>query len=142
MSTMNDSPVKRENRFRIRINSIRQRSNSKWKQFSNFYAKLLIRFSWSILSLALLLSVGLTVCFFMFMNIRTFDQNDFIMTNGRAMKNAFHIQDIFGNDTDLRMHQQLHLYPGLDIIIKRNLNNTPGTDNDTNMLDNEILQEV
>jgi hypothetical protein len=71
------------------------------------------------------------------MQVRPFDQNDFLIPNGQAIKNAFRITQLFGNDTELRMHQQLNLYPGLDIIIKRKFNS-----NETNMLTNEIIDEV
>ena len=59
------------------------------------------------------------------------------MPNGPAMRNAFHIRRIFGTDKVLRMHQQLNIYPGLDIIVKRKSNQT-----ETNMLTDEIIQEV
>jgi hypothetical protein len=131
------SSMKQTNPFQMRINTIRQQSNSKWKQFSNIYSKFLIRFSWSILAVTSFITIGLTIYFLLFMQIRSFDQNDFLVSNSRAMKNAFHIRQIFGNDTELRMHQQLNLYPGLDIIIKRKLNT-----NETNMLSNETLEEV
>jgi len=134
---MNISSMKRTNPFQMRINTIRQQSNSKWKQFSNIYSKFLIRFSWSILAVTSFITIGLTIYFLLFMQIRSFDQNDFLISNSQAMKNAFHIRQIFGNDTELRMHQQLNLYPGLDIIIKRKLNT-----NETNMLSDEILEEV
>lgn len=125
------------NRFQVQMNALRQRSNSKWKQFSNFYAKILIRFPWSILALSSFLTIGLTIVFFLLMKIRSFDQTDFFISNGQAMKNAMTIKNIFGDDTRLRMHQQLHLYPGLDIIIKRKANG-----NQTNMLTPEIVDQV
>jgi len=131
------SSTERTNRFQMRINSIQQQSNSKWKQFSNIYSKFLIHFPWSILSVSSFITIGLTIYFLLFMQIRSFDQNDFLITNGQAMKNAFHIKQIFGNDTELRMHQQLNFYPGLDLIIKRKLNT-----NQTNMLIKEIIDEV
>ncbi len=131
------STIKRTNRFRMRLNSIRQHSNSKWKQFSNLYSKFLLRFPWSILAISSFITIGLTVCFFLLMQVRPFDQNDFLIPNGQAIKNAFRITQLFGNDTELRMHQQLNLYPGLDIIIKRKFNS-----NETNMLTNEIIDEV
>jgi hypothetical protein len=117
------SSTERTNRFQMRINSVQQQSNSKWKQFSNIYSKFLIHFPWSILSVSSFITIGLTIYF--------------LITNGQAMKNAFHIKQIFGNDTELRMHQQLNFYPGLDLIIKRKLNT-----NQTNMLIKEIIDEV
>ncbi len=129
--------MKQTNQIQMRINTIREKSNSKWKQFSIIYSKFLIRFPWSILAFSSLICVVLTGCFLLLMRTRSFDQNDFLMYNGLAMKNAFRIKEIFGNDTDLRMHQQLNLYPGLDIIFKRKLNT-----NQTNMLNNDIIQEV
>ncbi len=131
------SSTKRTNRLQMRINSIRQQSNSRWSQLINIYSKFLIRFPWSILAVSSFVTIGLTVCFLLLMQIRSFDQNDFLILNGPALKNAFHLRKIFGNDTELRMHQQLNLYPGLDIIIKRK----PNT-NQTNMLVNEIIDEV
>ena len=131
------SSTKQTNRFQMRINSFRQHSNSKWKQFSNFYSKFLIRFPWSILAISSLLTIGLTICFLLLMEIRSFNQNDFLIPNGQAMKNALSIKEIFGDDRELRMHQQLNLYPGLDIIIKRKINSTQ-----TNMLTNEIVDQV
>ncbi|CAF3412727.1 unnamed protein product [Rotaria sp. Silwood1] len=142
MVTINNSPMKQTNRFKTRMNCIRQISNSKWKQFSNIYSKFLIRFSWSILSLSLLITVGLTVCFCLLMQIRSFDQNDFIMGKSSTMQNAARLRKIFGNDTELRIHQQLNIYPALDIIIKRKLNNTARNDNLTNMLNERILEEM
>ncbi len=131
--------MKRTNPIQTRISSIRQKSNSKWKQFANIYSKFLIRFPWSILTLSSFISVGLTVCFLVLMQIRPFDQNDFLIPNGPAMRNAFRIRHIFGSDTELRMHQQLNLYPGLDIIIKRKFDTT---NNQTNMLNNQVIEEV
>ena len=76
------------------------------------------------------------------MEVRPFDQNDFFMPNGLTLTNARRIKTLFGNDTELRMHQQLNLYPGLDIIIKRKVNNNDRSDNQTNMLDNQTVEEV
>jgi hypothetical protein len=137
MFTNKDSSMKQTNPFQMRIDTIRQKTNSKWKQFSIIYSKFLIRFPWSILAISSFISIGLTVCCLLLMHTRPFDQNDFLMSNGPALKNAFHIKEIFGNDTELRVHQQLKLYPGLDIIIKRKSNT-----NQTNMLDNDVIREV
>ncbi|CAF3779960.1 unnamed protein product [Rotaria sordida] len=142
MATLNNSSMKQTNRIKTRMNSIRQMSNSKWKQFSHIYSKFLIRFSWSIFSISLLITVGLLVCFFLLMEIRAFDQNDFIMQNGLTMKNAIRLRKIFGNDTEFRIHQQLNLYPALDIIIKRKLDINATSDNSTNMLNETIIAEM
>ncbi|CAF5127755.1 unnamed protein product, partial [Rotaria sp. Silwood1] len=75
------------------------------------------------------------------MQIRSFDQNDFIMGKSSTMQNAARLRKIFGNDTELRIHQQLNIYPALDIIIKRKLNTTARNDNLTNMLNEQILEE-
>lgn len=131
------SSTKRTNHFQMRINSIRQLSNSKWKRFANVYSRFLLRFSWSILLGSALLAIGLTICCFLMMQIRPFDQNDFLILNGPAMTNARYLRQIFGNDTELRMHQQLELYPGLDLIIKRKANA-----NETNMLNTQIIDEI
>lgn len=101
------------------------------------YSRLLLRFPWLILAVSSILAVGLTICFFLMMQIRPFDQNDFLIPDGPSMTNARYLQQIFGNDTGFRMHQQLTLYPGLDIIIKRKANA-----NETNMLSTEIIDEV
>jgi hypothetical protein len=129
--------MKQIDRFQMRVNSIRQQTNSKWKQFSNIYSKFLIRFPWSIFAVSSFITIGLTIYFLLFMEIRQFDQNDFIISNGQAMKNARHIKELFGNDKNYRIHQQLNLYSSLDIIIKRKLNT-----NQTNMLSEKIIDEV
>ncbi|CAF4365486.1 unnamed protein product, partial [Rotaria sp. Silwood2] len=141
MVTINNSSVKPANRFKTCMNSIRHLSNSKWKQFSNIYSKFLIRFSWSIFSLSLLITIGLTVCFFLLMQIRSFDQNDFTLRRSLTMKNAARLRKFFGNDTELRIHQQLNIYPGLDIIVKRKLVTNARSDNLTNMLNEQIMDE-
>ncbi|CAF3017265.1 unnamed protein product [Rotaria sp. Silwood2] len=142
MVTINNSSVKPANRFKTCMNSIRHLSNSKWKQFSNIYSKFLIRFSWSIFSLSLLITIGLTVCFFLLMQIRSFDQNDFTLRRSLTMKNAARLRKFFGNDTELRIHQQLNIYPGLDIIVKRKLVTNARSDNLTNMLNEQIMDEM
>lgn len=120
------------------IKSIQQKTN----QFWDYYSKFLIRFSWLILFLSLLLTVGLTICFLCFMQIRKFDQTDFIVQNGQALKNIQLIEKVYGSDKGLRVHQQMDLYPALDIIIKRKLSTNHGTINETNMLNNQIIDEV
>lgn len=125
------------NRLEMYVNSLRQKSNLKWKQFSNIYSQFLIRFPWKILALSLFLTIGLTIYFLLFMEIRSFDQNDFLLSNSPARKNALKLQQIFGNDMELRIHQQLNLYPALDIIIKRKSDT-----NQTNMLNEDIVDEV
>ena len=66
--------MKGTNRLQMGISSIREKSNSKWKQFASIYSKFLIRFPWPILALSSFISVGLTVCILLFMQIRPFDQ--------------------------------------------------------------------
>ncbi|CAF3683305.1 unnamed protein product [Adineta steineri] len=134
--------MKQTNRIQMRMDSIRQKTNLQWKQFANIYSRFLIRFSWSILAISSFITIALTVCFLLFMRIRPFDQNDFLMPNGPAMRNAFQLRRIFGNDTELRMHQQLNLNPGLDIIMKRKINTTEKDSNQTNMLSYEIIDEI
>ena len=129
-------------RFQMYMNAIQKNSKSKWKQFSYIYSKILIRLPWSILSFSLFITIGLSVCFFLLKKISLFNESAFIMHNSPAMKNAFRIRQIFGNDVELRIHQQLNLYPGLDIIIKRKLNTTERSYNQTNMLNDQIIQEV
>ncbi len=106
------------------------------------YSKFLIRFSWLILILSLLLTVGLTIYFLCFMEMRPFDQTYFLVQNGRSLKNIRLIEKVFGNDKNFRVHQQMDLYPALDIIIKRKLTTNHPTLNETNMLNSQIIDEV
>jgi hypothetical protein len=113
----------------------------KTNQFWNSYSKFLIRFSWLILIFSLLFTVGLTSYFLCFMQIRHFDQTDFLVQNGQAAKNIQRIEKIFGNDKEFRVHQQMDLYPALDVIIKRKISTNP-TINETNMLNIPVIDEV
>jgi len=97
-----------------------------------------IRFAWLILIVSLILTVSLSISFICLMKIRIFDQTYFLVRNGRAEKNIQQIEHLFGSDKDLRVHQQMDLYPALDIIVRRK----PNTLNDTNMLDTQIINEV
>ena len=135
-------PMKENNRFQMRINSMRQKSNSICQQLSTGYATFLIHYAWAILAFSSLLAVGLTVYFRLFMHIRSFDQDDFRLPNGPSMQNARRLREIFGNDSELRVHQQLNLYSGLDIIMKRKGNPDEIDTNQTNMLNDDIIQEV
>jgi hypothetical protein len=126
------------NRFQMGYKSMEQKINLFW----NSYSKFLIHFAWLILILSLLLTIGLTICFFCLMQVRQFDQTDFLVSNGQALKNIQRIEKIFGNDKGFRVHQQMDLYPALDIIIKRKLSNNHGNLNETNMLNNQIIDEV
>lgn len=137
-----DSPVKQNNRVQLRIRAIRNCSNLIWKRYANIYSKLLIRFPWIILTLGLLVTIGLSICCFVLAEIQSFDQNSFVLSKGVTMKNARRIKEIFGNDTESRMHQQLNLYPGLDIIIKRKVDSNETNFNATNMLDEQVIEEV
>ena len=134
--------MKGSNRFTQRLNTIRQRSNSFWKQCSIKYSRFLLNYPRIILALSLLITIGLTGYFLTFMRIRSFDQNDFLMSNGESMINARRLRELFGDDTQLRVHQQLNLYPGLDIIIKRKVHTDILHRNQTNMLDDLIIEEV
>jgi hypothetical protein len=129
---------KDNNRFDMSIKSIQQKTN----QFWDYYSKFLIRFAWLILIISLLLTVSLTIYFLCFMQIRKFDQTDFLVQNGQALKNIRQIEKVFGSDKGLRVHQQMELYPALDIIIKRKLSTNQGNINETNMLNNDIIDEV
>ena len=84
----------------------------------------------------------LTVYFFCFMRVRSFDQGDFFLSNSQALRNAQRIRTIFGNDMNQRVHQQVDLYPALDVIIRRKV--PAGSDqlNETNMLHHETIHEV
>ena len=128
------SNITRDNNNR----SIRQKTNQLW----NIYAKFLIRFAWLIFILSILLTVGLTICFLSLMEIHQFDQTDFLVSNGRALKNIRRIKNIFGNDKEYRVHQQMDLYPALDVIIKRKLSTNHGNASERNMLNNQIIDEV
>ena len=135
-------PMKPNNRFQMRINAMRQKSNSICQQLSSGYSMFLIRYPWAMLALSSLLAVGLTVYFRLFMQIRSFDQDDFRLPNGPSMQNARRLKEIFGNDSELRVHQQLNLYSGLDVIMKRKFNPNEIDANQTNMLNDDIIQEV
>lgn len=71
------------------------------------------------------------------MRLSTFDQQDFFLPNGPALENARRIVKLFGNEKYYRVHQQMDLYPALDVIIRRK-----SSTNDTNMLNSEVLDEV
>ncbi len=114
----------------------------KINQLWDLYSKFLIKFAWLILILSLLLTTGLSICFISLMQIRQFDQTDFLVSNGRALKNIRRIENIFGDDKGFRVHQQMELYPALDVIIKRKLINHHHDLNATNMLNNQIIDEV
>ncbi|CAF0971101.1 unnamed protein product [Adineta steineri] len=118
------------------IISVQEKTNKFWDNYSKF----LIRFSWIILILSLIITVGLTICLLCLIQIRPFDQTDFIVRNGRASKNAQLINKVFGSDKDVRTHQQMDLYPALDVIIKRKINHE--NINETNMLNNQIIEEI
>lgn len=129
---------KDNNRFQMGIQSIKKKTNQCW----DYYSKFLIHFSWLILLFSLLVTIGLTIYCLYFMEVRKFDQTDFLVQNGPALKNIQEIEKIFGNDKNFRVHQQMDLYPALDIIIKRKIPKNQGTMNETNMLNNEIINEV
>lgn len=129
---------KENNRFQMGIKTIEKKTN----QFWNWYSKFLIRFSSLILIISLLITIGLSLCFAFLMEIRNFDQTDFLVQNGQALKNIKKIEQAFGNDKNFRVHQQMDLYPALDIIIKRKLLKNHTNINDTNMLNNQIIDEV
>ncbi|CAF3642209.1 unnamed protein product [Rotaria sordida] len=129
---------KDNNRFQMSKNSIQEKIDTFW----NYYSKFLIRFSWLILILSSLITIGLTICFFNFMQIRPFDETNFFIPNGQALQNIQRIQTIFGNDKNFRVHQQMSLYPAIDIIIKRKLQTNYKNINETNMLTHEIIDEV
>ncbi|CAF1476382.1 unnamed protein product, partial [Rotaria sordida] len=128
---------KDNNRFQMSKNSIQEKIDTFW----NYYSKFLIRFSWLILILSSLITIGLTICFFNFMQIRPFDETNFFIPNGQALQNIQRIQTIFGNDKNFRVHQQMSLYPAIDIIIKRKLQTNYKNINETNMLTHEIIDE-
>ena len=131
MSNINRNKV----RFPIGYKSLKQ----KCKQFWISYSKILIRFTWIILIVSLLLTIGLTLGFFFGMKIRPFDQTYFLVTNGKAWKNIQRIEKLYGHDKDFRVHQQMDLYPALDLIIKRK---SSTSQNDTNMLNTQVIDEV
>ncbi|UJR08210.1 hypothetical protein I4U23_012483 [Adineta vaga] len=136
---MSTSITKKDNQhYSMGRSFIQERSNHFWDSYSRF----LIRFSWIILFLSVFVTVGLTICFLYFMQIRQFDQTAFIVQNGKAQKNAHKVQELFGNDKDYRVHQQMDLYPALDIIIKRKLSNNSHHINETNMLNNQVIDEI
>ncbi|CAF3528012.1 unnamed protein product [Rotaria sp. Silwood1] len=129
---------KDNNRIQMSKNSIQEKINKFW----NYYSKFLIRFSWLILILSLCITIGLTICFFYFIQIYQFDETIFFMQNSQAIKNVQRIQTLFGNDKNFRVHQQMSLYPAVDIIIKRKLQTNSEHVNETNMLTNDTINEV
>ena len=128
---------KDNNQFPSDMNLKQRKTNRFW----NFYSKLLIRSTWLILILSSILTIGLTFWFLYFMQIRLFDQTDFFIQNGQALKNVHRIQQTFGNDKYFRVHQQMDLYPALDVIIKRKLQPNENI-NQTNMLNEQVIKEV
>jgi hypothetical protein len=132
--------MEKSSRLQICLNSTQKKSNTFWKQYSKHYAELLLAYSRVILVFSLLFAIILTGCSVGLMHMRTIDQTDFFMTNSESVHSAHRLRNIFGNDTEFRVHQQLNLYPGLDIILKRK--STAQHENDTNMLDERIIDEV
>lgn len=122
-------------RFPMGYKSLKQKS----KQFWISYSKILIRFTWIILIVSILLTIGLTLGFIFGMKIRPFDQTYFLVINGKTSKNIQRIEQLYGHDKDFRVHQQMELYPALDLIIKRK---TSSNSNDTNMLNTQVIDEV
>ena len=131
--------MKRTNPFELRLKSMRENVQSVWKLCSVNYGTFLIRSPWILLAVSSLIALALTGCFVVFVRIRSFDQTDFVMADGESMRNARQLKQLFGNDAVFRAHQQLHLYPTLDIIMKRKAD---GLGDSTNMLDERILDEV
>lgn len=126
--------MKGKNQLEKRFNTIRQRSNSFWKQTSNVYSRFLWNYFQLILPICFILTIGLTSFGFVFGRFRTFDENDFLLRSSESVVNARRLREIFGDDSTLRVHQQLELYPSLDVIIKRK--------DSSNMLDEKIFNEV
>ena len=110
----------------------------KRKQLHETYSRFLVRFAWIILISSLMLTMGLTITLVFRMKIRPFDQTNFHVRNGRTWKNIQRIEQLFGNDKEYRVHQQMDLYPALDLIIKRRSSSS----NDTNMLNVQIIDEL
>ena len=127
-------PMKGSNRIELR-----GKVNAIWKRCSVKYAKFLLRSPWILLAVSSLLTLALTGAFLAFMRVRSFDQTDFLMNDGESLRNARRLRAIFGDDSVLRAHQQLNLYPTLDLIFKRK---SGAAGNQTNMLDEQILDEV
>lgn len=93
-----------------------------------------MRFTWIILLISCLLTIGLTIGFFFGMTVQPFNQTYFLVKNGKTSKNIQRIEQLYGHDKDFRVHQQMDLYPALDVIIKRK--------DSSNMLNNEVIDEV
>lgn len=117
-------------RDHVRFPILRQKS----KQFCISYSKILMRFTWIILLISCLLTIGLTIGFFFGMTVQPFNQTYFLVKNGKTSKNIQRIEQLYGHDKDFRVHQQMDLYPALDVIIKRK--------DSSNMLNNEVIDEV
>jgi hypothetical protein len=130
---------KQSNSLKMKMNGIQTRID----RFGNYFVEILQRCPWLILLTSVVLASGLTVYFVYFLQLRPFDQTDFFIFNGPAMKNAQRLRKIFGNDKYQRVHQQMDLYPALDVIIRRKSSSTStGNDNDTTMLDMNVINEV
>ena len=119
------------------MSSDRTRIDRVW----NGYWNILLRCPFCFLLISSAISI--TLMGFLFdMHVRPFDQIDFFIPTGSAMKNAERIRKIFGNDMDQRVHQQINLYPALDVIIRRKIFNENHSDDDKNMLNEIIVDEV
>lgn len=129
---------KDDNRFQTTDVVMEEKIHSFW----DLYSKILIRFSWLICVLSFLITFVLTVVFFCFAKTRAFGETEFFLQDGLALTNAQRIQKIFGNDKNFRVHQQMTLYPALDIIIKRKLQSNNMNINETNMLNETVIDEV
>jgi hypothetical protein len=112
------------------------------ERYSMCYSQLLVRFPYLFLLGSLMLSVALSTCFLSLMRIRPFDQTDFYLPHGKALANSRRLQHLFGSDKNLRVHQQMDLYPALDVIIRRRVNDSSPTKNNSNMLRLEVVNEV
>lgn len=129
---------KDDNLFQLSNDSTQEKPNKFW----NSYSKLLIEFSVLIFLLSSVVTIALTICFFKLMVVRSFDETEFFVRNSQALKNAERIDSIFGNDKNFRVHQQMRLYPALDVIIKRKLQKKHGNISETNMLNQQVIDEV
>lgn len=106
------------------------------------YCRFLVRFAPYVIFSAILISVGLTTCFFQTVHVSVVDQNDFFLPSGRSIKNAKKLINLFGNDKNFRVHQQLNLYPALDVIVRRKIEGNDNSQNSSNMLNQSVIEEV
>ncbi|CAF0972507.1 unnamed protein product [Didymodactylos carnosus] len=126
-----------KNRYTIFKEKLNSNLNSYYDYLFDKYAQILSKYAWCILTLSLFITIILTACLY-WAQLHPVDENVLKVKNSIAEHNAQQILDLFGNDSEYRIHQQVKLYPALDIILKRKTT-TNGT---TNMLVEEVITQM